>query len=352
MKRYKALGIMSGTSLDGLDLAVCEFTKTNDHWNSKICIAETIAYSSSWKDKLSDGHLLSGYDLIKLDSDYGYYIGDLVKQFLSRNRTKVDFISSHGHTIFHNPGDSLTYQIGNGAAIAAASSITTVSNFRALDVALKGQGAPLVPIGDVYLFSDYDYCLNLGGFANVSYNWYKKRVAYDICPVNIVINSLSKELDLEFDKDGDEARKGKVNDVLFKSLNKLAFYHQEPPKSLGREWVEKHFYPLIYNTQLSFHDKLRTVYEHVAFQLSKIFTGASSKKILITGGGAHNKFLVDLIKSRVNLKIILPDKEIIDYKEAMVFAFLGVLRMREENNCLSSVTGAKHDCIGGNIFKI
>lgn len=343
---------MSGTSLDGLDLAICEFEKINDHWNSKICCAETLAYTAEWKEKLNNGFQLSGYDLIKLDINYGHFIGNLIRQFLTKNRTKVDFISSHGHTIFHNPQESITYQIGSGAAIAASSSITTVSNFRALDVALKGQGAPLVPIGDVYLFNDFDYCLNLGGFANVSYNWYKKRVAYDICPVNIIINGLSNDIGLEYDKDGNESRKGKVDNLLFKSLNKLSYYNQPHPKSLGREWVEKHFQPLLHNSQLSTYDKLRTVYEHIAFQLSRVFTGATSKKILITGGGAHNKFLVELLKSKTNLKIIIPEKEIIDYKEALVFAFLGVLRMREENNCLSSVTGATHDCIGGNIFKI
>lgn len=352
MKRYKVVGAMSGTSMDGLDLAVCEFEKRNDHWVSNINCAETLAYSADWKGKLNTGNLLSGYDLIKLDIEYGHFIGNLVKQFLNRNRTKVDFISSHGHTIFHNPNEFVTYQIGSGAAIAASSSITTISNFRSLDVALKGQGAPLVPIGDAYLFNDFDYCLNLGGFANVSYNWYKKRVAYDICPVNIIINNLSNDIGLEFDKDGNEARKGKLNDLLFKSLNKLSYYHQSHPKSLGREWVDKHIQPLLNNSQLSVQDKLRTVYEHIVFQLSRVFTGATSKKILITGGGAHNKYLIELLKSRTNLKIILPEKEIIDYKEALVFAFLGVLRMREENNCLSSVTGATHDCIGGNIFKI
>jgi anhydro-N-acetylmuramic acid kinase len=352
MRRYKVVGVMSGTSLDVLDMAICEFEKPNDHWKSKICYAETLEYSQDWKERLSNAYHLSGYDLIKLDSEYGHFIGKNIKKFLEKYRAKVDFISSHGHTIFHNPKDAITYQLGSGAAIAASSSITTISNFRALDVALKGQGAPLVPIGDVYLFGEYDYCLNLGGFANVSYNWYKKRVAYDICPVNIVINALSQELGMDFDNDGNEARKGKVNDVLLKSLNKLAFYHQEHPKSLGREWVEKNIQPLTDNCTLTVQDKMRTFYEHVVFQLSRVFTGATSKKILVTGGGAHNKFLIELLKLKTNLKIILPENEIINYKEAMVFAFLGVLRMREENNCLSSVTGATHDCLGGNIFKI
>jgi len=343
---------MSGSSLDGLDLALCEFDKPDDNWKSSICNAITVPYSQDWKNRLWDAYHLSGYELAKLDMEYGYYIGQQIKDFIRAQKNKIDFISSHGHTIFHNPKERITLQIGSPAAIAAITCITTVSNFRELDVALKGQGAPLVPIGDTMLFNEYDYCLNLGGFANVSYDWYRKRVAYDICPVNFVINNLSKQLGFEFDEDGKEAAKGKFQEKLYKLLNQLQYYKQMSPKSLGREWVEEQFFPIIDKYQCSLHDKLRTIYEHIAFQLSRSFTGATSKKILITGGGAHNKFLIQLFKKRTSHKIIIPDKLMIDYKEAFVYAFLGVLRMREENNCLSSVTGATHDSIGGVVFKI
>ena len=352
MKKYRVIGVMSGTSLDGLDIALCEFEKHDDSWKSSICNAETIAYDQIWYDKLWNAFYLSGYELTKLDIEYGKYIGLKVKEFTKKYKNKVDFISSHGHTIFHNPAENITLQIGNGAAIAANSGITTVCNFRELDVNLKGEGAPLVPIGDMLLFNDYDYCLNLGGFANVSYNWYRKRLAYDICPVNIVINKYAKELGMNFDNEGNEARKGKINEKLYKELNQILFYSLEAPKSLGREWVENHFIPILEKYHCSVNDKLRTIYEHIAFQISKSFTGATNKKILVTGGGTYNKFLIDLIKKQSNQKIIIPDNTLIDYKEALVFAFLAVLRVREENNCLSSVTGSTHDNIGGVVYKI
>jgi len=352
MKKYRVIGVMSGTSSDGLDLALCEFEKTDDTWRSKICNAYTIPYSQEWKNRLWDAFHLSGYELTKLDQEFGKYIGLQIKNFIKTQRNKIDFISSHGHTVFHNPADGVTLQIGNGATIAATTCIPTISNFRLLDVALKGQGAPLTPIGDLLLFNDYDYCLNLGGFANVSFNWYKKRVAYDICPMNFIINNISKELGLEFDKDGIEASKGQLQEKLYRALNRIPYYNQQPPKSLGREWVENQFLPVLEKFPCNTNDKLRTIYEHIAFQLSRSFTGAISKKILITGGGAYNKFLVERLKQHTNHKIIIPDKLLIDYKEAFMFAFLGVLRIREENNCLSSVTGATHDNIGGIVFKI
>jgi len=352
MKKYKVLGIMSGTSMDGIDYALCEFVKNDDSWECKISAAETIPYSNEWEKKLGNCHNLSGYELLKLDMEYGYYIGENAKNFLKRNGLKADFISSHGHTVFHNPKEKVTFQIGNGAAIASASSLTTVCNFRILDVALHGQGAPLVPVGDAILFSDYDYCLNLGGFANISFLWYKKRVAFDICPVNIAINNLSRQLGKGFDEDGNIGRQGKVDMPLLKALNSLPFYKELNPKSLSREWTEEFFFPLFNHDHLSIHDKIRTLYEHIAFQISRILTGKSSKKILITGGGAHNKFLIELIKSKTNMKITIPDKQIINFKEALIFAFLGILRMRNEYNCLSSVTGSRHDNIGGVIYRV
>jgi anhydro-N-acetylmuramic acid kinase len=352
MKKFKVIGVMSGTSLDGLDIALCEFEKVDDNWKSSINDAVTIRYDDLMREKLNRAHHLNGYDLSKFDIDYGVYIGKQIKDFIKNKKVKVDFISSHGHTVFHNPKELITLQIGNGAAIAATTFISTVANFRILDVVLNGQGAPLVPIGDQLLFNEYDYCLNLGGFANISYSWYRKRLAFDICPVNIVINKLAHELDLEFDKDGIEARKGMVHVKLLKELNQLSYYNQNPPKSLGREWVEEFFYKIVEKYDLSINDALRTIYEHIVFQVSRSLTGSVNKKVLITGGGAHNIFLIELLKKCTNHKIIVPNKLLVDYKEALIFAFLGVLRMREEYNCLSSVTGATHDNIGGAIYKI
>jgi anhydro-N-acetylmuramic acid kinase len=352
MKKFKVIGVMSGTSLDGLDVAVCEFEKIDEGWKSKIIEAKTVKYNSDIHEKLSNAHYLSGYDLSKFDVDYGIYIGKQIKEFLKHTKHKVDFIASHGHTVFHNPKESFTLQIGNGAAIAATTFLTTVADFRIMDVVLNGQGAPLVPIGDQLLFSDFDYCLNLGGFANISYTWYRKRTAYDICPVNIIINKIASLLSLEYDKDGLEARKGKIHEPLLKELNRLSYYSLEAPKSLGREWVENCFIPVVDKYALPANDTLRTVYEHIAFQISRSLTGSTNKKVLVTGGGAHNIFLIELIRKKSDHKIIIPDKLLVDYKEALIFGFLGVLRMREENNCLSSVTGATHDSIGGAVYKI
>lgn len=352
MKKCRAIGLMSGTSLDGLDIALCEFERKDESWKSTIVKAETHPYNDEWKHKLLEAHTINGYDLTKLDIEYGHLLGSIVKKFCNSHKNKIDFVSSHGHTVFHNPKDGVTLQIGNGAAIAASSGISTISNFRILDVMLQGQGAPLVPIGDMMLFGEYDYCLNLGGFANISYNWYKKRIAFDICPVNIVKNKLSGELGLEFDKNGIEASKGIVQQNLLKALNKIDYYQLNAPKSLGREWVENSFFPVLNSFDFSVNDKLRTVSEHIAFQISKSITGSSSKSVLITGGGTHNLFLIDLLQKKINAKIVIPDKQTVDFKEALVFAFLGLMRVREEKNCLASVTGSKHDNLGGIIYKI
>jgi len=352
MKKYRAIGIMSGTSLDGLDIVLCEFEKKGYSWDFSILEADTLTYSKEWKQKLLKAPHISGLELCRLDNDYGTFIGESIKNFLKSKKIKIDLIASHGHTLFHQPSDGLTFQIGNGANIASATTITTVCNFRALDVALKGQGAPLVPIGDLMLFPEYYYCLNMGGFANISYTWYKKRLAFDICPVNIIINKLANEIGKEFDQDGRIAGTGKVHQDLLILLNKITFYFVKPPKSLSREWVEKEFIPIIEKYNISIEDKLRTIYEHIAKQINRTLDSPVKKKILVTGGGAYNKFLIGLLKEKSHHQFVIPDPILVEYKEALIFAFLGTLRLRHENNCLSSVTGASHDNIGGVIYRI
>lgn len=348
---FRVLGIMSGTSLDGLDIAQCAFRYEQDKWSYEIERASTYPYTIEWKEKLANAETLSGLNLMLLHNEYGNLIGLFVNTFLENSSVTIDFISSHGHTIFHQPHKALTLQIGSGACIAAKTSITTICDFRTMDVALGGQGAPLVPIGDKLLFSNYDYCLNLGGFANISFDdKLGNRLAYDVCPVNIVINRLVEERSLSFDPEGSIARGGKVNETLLAALNGLAFYHQRGPKSLGKEWVLEHVLPLISTYTISLEDKLRTFYEHIAFQMSRI-AEFKDKKILITGGGTHNIFLQELFKARFSAEMSIPSKEVIDYKEALIFAFLGILRYRGEVNCLASVTGAKMNNIGGVIYK-
>jgi anhydro-N-acetylmuramic acid kinase len=344
-----SLGIMSGTSLDGVDLALCRFSETNNQWQYDILDAVTISYPSEWEMKLRTAHQLNVQDFLLLHNEYGKYLGNLVNQFLV-NKPVPDIISSHGHTIFHQPDKGFTFQLGNGASIAATTKITAISDFRSLDVALGGQGAPLVPVGDKLLFHEYDYCLNLGGIANISFDVDYVRIAFDICPVNLVLNNLASRKDKSFDRDGEIGASGKINQTLLNSLNSLDFYSQKWPKSLGREWVERNVRPLLEDSGLSIEDQAATYYEHISYQISHVIN--STGRIFITGGGAKNKYLVEKLIEKVPCKIVIPDHQLIDFKEALIFAFLGVLRFIGHINCLSSVTGSKLDNAGGTIYPI
>ena len=343
---------MSGTSLDGVDLALCQFEYNRMQWRYKLINSATYAYSKEWKSILSNAHKLNSYDFIKLHKEYGIYLGNLVNKFIKGMPIKISVIGSHGHTIFHNPSENVTFQLGDGHYIAATTGITTISDFRTMDVALGGQGAPLVPMGDELLFHNYDYCLNLGGFANISFKKDEKRIAFDICPVNIAINLLAVEVNKEFDKDGFLAMKGVVNTSLLNKLNELPFYTLTPPKSLGREWFEKEIIPIIENSNIKLEDRIRTFYEHIAMQISNILSTEKQQSVLTTGGGALNKYLVQIIKEHSHHQFVVPGNEIIEFKEAIVFAFLGVLRSRGEINVLASATGARTNSVSGVIHKI
>lgn len=349
MDNYISIGVMSGTSLDGLDLVACRFSK-NDAWSFEIIKTVTIPYSHKWITKLISASELNAYEIALLNIDFGKFIGKRVAEFCTELQLVPDLVSSHGHTIFHQPEKQLTMQIGCGATIAAYSGIKTVCDFRTLDVALGGQGAPLVPIGDELLFSDYDFCLNLGGIANISFNENGERKAFDICPVNMALNLFTKELGFEYDLDGNLGRTGKINHEMLELLNDLDFYKITGPKSLGREWFELEFLPRVNSFQLSIVDILRTIYEHISDQLFMAVEKYPKGRILTTGGGAHNVFLIELLSEKTKHKTVVPSQEIIDFKEAIVFALLGILRLREENNCLKSVTGAVKDNSGGAIY--
>ena len=352
MKSQLAIGIMSGTSLDGLDLALCEFQLNSAGWRYKILKADTLAYTKDWHDKLSMAPGFSGEELLRLHSDFGRFIGLEARKFLGKTGLKAEIICSHGHTVFHQPQNGFTFQLGEGSAIAANAGITTISDFRNLNVALGGQGAPLVPLGDEVLFAEYNYCLNLGGISNISFQHKRKRVAYDICPVNMILNYISGDLGMEYDNEGHAGRKGVIHTGLLEKLNSLSFYKQSFPKSLGREWLEKEFLPILNKYQLKPVDKLRTVYEHIAMQISLAMDSRSRKSALVTGGGAFNTFLIELIQSYTKHQIQIPDALLVNYKEALIFAFLGVLRMHDYINCFSSVTGSRYDCSGGAIHKM
>ena len=342
------VGLMSGTSLDGIDLVYVKFL--NDNFQKfDILHSETISYSKKWKSTLQNLIGFSSDDLNELNIEYGSLLGDVINNFIDKYRIEnIDFIASHGHTVLHQPHKGVTLQIGDGQIIANTTKQKVICDFRTQDVKLGGQGAPLVPIGDELLFSNYDYCLNLGGFSNISFNKNGVRIAFDICPVNIVLNHYVNKLGLEYDDSGKIASKGKLNKQLLEALNSIDFYSQNPPKSLGLEWVKENIFPLIDPLETDISSILRTFVEHVAIQISKIIKDNNS--ILITGGGAFNTFLMNRIEDVLNSKIVLPKTELIDFKEALIFAFLGLLKSGNQVNCLSSVTGAKKDHSSGKTF--
>lgn len=346
----RVAGLMSGTSLDGLDMVLCEFIQQKDHWNYKVLDAKTLDYTDEWVNLLKNAEGLSGLELIKLHRLYGQFLGKSITQFLGLS--KCDLISSHGHTVFHKPDVGLTFQLGCGLSLAATANLPVVYDFRTLDVALGGQGAPLVPIGDALLYGNYEACLNLGGFSNISFNLLGKRTAFDICPVNIALNHFCEKEGRSFDEGGALGRQGNVNTELLRNLNNLPFYEAPYPKSLGKEWLLEQFLPVIEPFQLPVNDTLRILYQHVAVQISNVLNKFGLKDVLVTGGGTHNIFMMELIQKSTQTKIIVPDKETIDFKEAIVFAFLGLLRSLGQINVLSSVTGASHDCMGGVLVNI
>lgn len=348
--KYKVVGVMSGTSLDGLDLAYIEFN-FEDKWNFSIIEAETIAYSNEWNQILKNLVSNSIEDLNEIDENYTSYLASIINDFVYRNCiSDINAVCSHGHTALHQPENRLTYQIGNLKKLSSLVENTVVCDFRVQDVEFGGQGAPLVPIGDELLFSDYDFCLNLGGFANVSTKTNSTRIAYDICPVNIVLNRYVSKLGYDFDDSGKIASIGKMNPELLSELNGLDFYNLNPPKSLGLEWVRDIVFPIIDNYNLSVKDILRTFVEHCAFQISREIGKKDDASILITGGGVYNSFLIERLKTFTNNKIVIPDKNLIEFKEALIFGLLGVLKLRGEINCLRSVTGAKKDHSSGQIY--
>ena len=337
---YNIIGVMSGTSLDGIDLAYITF-ETNTIWKFKIHNAQTISYTEDWKKILSNLVNYEFEELKKLDEDYTIYLSEKINDFISKYKLNaIDAICSHGHTALHQPDNGLTYQIGNLKQIVELTKQKVVCDFRIQDVELGGQGAPLVPIGDQILFSEYDFCLNLGGIANISFEKDNQRIAFDICPVNIVLNHYSERIGLEYDAYGSMASEGKVNLSLLNELNDLKFYQLDFPKSLGLEWVRSSVLPIIDVYQLEVKDVLRTVVEHIAIQIVSILMLKPKSSVLVSGGGVYNTFLINRLKDSCHNDIIIPSEDIIEYKEALIFGLLGVLKLRGETNCLASVTGA------------
>ena len=346
---YSIIGLMSGTSMDGLDIAFCFYKqKENNTWQLSVNQTETIPYSEVLLLELKKSTTYSAPQLLELDKKLGRFFAEKVNLFISKygiGKKNIDAIASHGHTIFHQPEKGYTYQIGCGETIAFLTGIKVINDFRQRDVVAGGQGAPLVPIGDKLLFSHKATCfLNLGGFANCCVIENDKVIAFDISPANLPMNEIVQLLDLEYDKNGEIARSGRINEDALQKLNNLSFYSKNAPKSLGTEWLTAEFSPIVQEID-KVEDKLRTIVEHIAIQIGRSLNDNSS--CYVTGGGAKSEFLIERIKYHFNGKIIIPTEQIIDFKEAIIFGFLGVLFLERIPNCLASVTGAKKDVIGG-----
>jgi anhydro-N-acetylmuramic acid kinase len=367
---YKVIGLMSGSSLDGIDLAFAEFTETAGKWNFEISCAACIEYSTEWQEKLKSAIHLSARDYQLLHTDYGRFLGENINEFIEKFELhhKVSLIASHGHTTFHIPEKKMTHQLGDGAAIAAETKLPVVSDLRSLDVAFGGQGAPIVPLGEKLLFPDYHYFLNIGGIANVSINSKStingnsfsdknEIIAFDICAANRVLNMLAAEKNLSYDKDGKLAAAGKINEALLQKLNSLNYYSLPYPKSLANSFGTDIIFPLIKSFDLSTEDSLCSYAEHIALQIKNalipFFTKAEVQQLMITGGGAFNQYLVRRISihlSEINFEVFVPEDDVVIYKEALIMALLGTLRWREQYTVLSSVTGATQNSIGGALW--
>ncbi|MCM4161808.1 anhydro-N-acetylmuramic acid kinase [Antarcticibacterium flavum] len=347
---YKVLGVMSGTSLDGIDLALIHL----DHrkgWGFQIEVAETVGYSEKMKGMLAAAIDFEPADLHAFNIAYTEYLAKIIGNFISKNNiTNLDAICSHGHTIKHEPQNGFTLQIGNLEMLSQILKNTVVCDYRVQDVELGGQGAPLVPVGDRLLFPGYKYCLNLGGFANISTEGDGRRIAFDICAVNTVLNYYAQKLGMEYDRDGNLAATGKLNASLLQELDALEFYSKSAPKSLGIEWVNSHVLPILHKYDDDIPGILNTFSKHIAKQIASCLDNDPASEMLVTGGGCFNSYLMKCLGEATKVQVVIPSAEIINYKEALIFGLLGVLRLREEINVLSSVTGACRDHSSGRVF--
>ena len=349
MKQFNIIGVMSGTSLDGIDIVYVNF-KLDKSWKYELINSKTYKYEKKWISQLQNISQEKIHSIKKIDADYtkllSKYIINFINEFSIKN---IDFVSSHGHTAIHKPSNSITYQIGNLPILAKYINQKVVCDFRVQDVELGGQGAPLVPAGEEYLFPEYNTLINLGGFANITKRIKNNLIAYDICPINIVFNHLSRKMKLKYDEGGYIASTGNMNEDLYNHLQRLNYYKQDPPKSLGVEWVNIQIHPVLKDFQdIPIKDLMNTFSNHFAFQIAKNI--GDHDEVLLTGGGAYNDYLIEKIKNLTNSKISIPDPKIIEYKEALIFSFLGLLRVLEINNCYSSVTGAKINHCSGKIY--
>lgn len=360
---YKVIGLMSGSSLDGLDIVLVHLQESAGTWQYDIRAAACYPYEAEWTERLRGAVHLNAEAYCRLHAEYGHYLGRAVRRFLREKgmELQADLIASHGHTTFHEPAAGMTAQLGDGAAIAAETDMAVVSDLRALDVALGGQGAPIVPVGEKLLFPGHRIFLNLGGIANVSFHGEDRTTAFDVCPANGLLNSLAAALGRPYDEEGQLARAGRLDTDLLEALNVLDYYRMPAPKSLANSFGTDTVLPLVGTRALSVQGKLRTCVEHIAVQvrnataalLPQPLDPAAALPLLVTGGGAFNRFLVERLSAllgEIGVAVEVPAPEVVAYKEALIMALLGALRWRERHTILASVTGARRDSIGGALW--
>lgn len=347
VNEYHIIGIMSGSSLDGLDVSLTKFNHTT-HWQFEIIQAVTIPIPDHLKTQLRSSTNLGAREISLLDLQYGEWIGEELTKWISRFSMTPDLIGIHGHTVFHLPKEHLSLQIGNGLTIAQKTGIPTVDNFRSLDVLLGGQGAPLVPFGEQMLFSGCAAYLNLGGICNISIHKENKVTAWDIAPCNQVFNHFSKQLGFNYDDKGSLSRKGSIDHIWLNYLQSLSYFQQEPPKSLANQWTQEVLKKSPDNPFDALASYVDFLSEQIAFEVTGAINGGT---MMITGGGAYHQYLIEQIEEKIGpgFKIIVPDNLIIEQKESVIFAFLALMRLRGEINVLSSVTGAKRDSCSGTL---
>jgi len=353
-KSKRIIGLMSGTSLDGLDVCCADFKFDDGAYSFDLVATNTFKYSNVWVEKLRSAINLDEIGIQELEKDFAVMMAKYVKIFLLENGLlgSIDFVASHGHTVFHEPEKQITVQVGDGQILANQLGIKVINDFRIGDVLLGGQGAPLVPIGDKLLFSEYQACLNLGGISNISFEKNGERIAFDIGPANIPLNYIIKEkFNVNYDKDGEMAKSGTLIPDLYKELNALEYYDQGPPKSLGFEWMDKNIFPLVKKFEdHSTAGVLNTLVRHEVFQIHKVCMQHGIQRMLVTGGGVYNLFFMNCLNENKSTEFVVPDLQLVDFKEALIFGFLGFLKEIGEDNILSSVTGASSDSCGGKIY--
>lgn len=349
---------MSGSSLDGLDIGIIDIIKKGNELSYEVIRCDTIEYSTEWKKSLTSLPNASAKELANNDMAYSRYMSELIRSFL-KEEDQIDYVSLHGHTLFHEPENGFTYQLGNGGVLSARLGLPVVCDFRSKDIGLGGKGTPLAPIVDSYFYNEYEVLINLGGICNLTFLSKKETIAWDVCPCNQLLNFLSEKMNLAYDKDGLIARNGKLNLDFLNILEKNPYYSEKYPKSLDNQYIKQNIIRELDSYTIPLEDQLHTTCIFVARQIKaaiqmavKSLEVAWPEKILITGGSAHNAFLIQCIKEHCAPSVVsIPDETIINYKEIILMALCAYLRVNNQENTLSEVTGSSRNSIGGAIYE-